>query len=215
MSDYFLGEVKLVSFNFAPKGFALCAGGMLKIADNQALYALLGTNYGGDGRTVFALPDLQGRTPVAQGQGLGLQNRSWGEWGGMQQVTVDLRQLPEHGHTLNAYHDAGDSLSPENASLAAGGAGTFTGQVPAGISVSGTTTIQGKSGALQNGQTSEARSVSGTVAIWPYRTNHPMDTVMSPSAIGSTGGGQPLNTESPYLAMLYVMALTGTFPARN
>ena len=97
MSEPYLGEIKIVSFNFAPKGWALCNGQSLPINQNQALFSILGTTYGGDGRVNFALPDLRGRTPVYQGQGITL-----GEKGGQEAHTLTVSEIPTHVHLLTA-----------------------------------------------------------------------------------------------------------------
>jgi microcystin-dependent protein len=97
MSDPFLSEIKIVSFNFPPKGWALCNGQLLPINQNQALFSLLGTTYGGDGRVNFALPDLQGRIPIHFGN-----NHSLGEKGGEENHTLILSELPAHSHTFSA-----------------------------------------------------------------------------------------------------------------
>jgi microcystin-dependent protein len=97
MSEPFLSEIKLVSFNFAPKGWALCNGQALPINQNQALFALLGTTYGGNGQTTFNLPNLRGQVPIHMGNG-----HTLGETGGSTAVTVNIQQLPTHLHTLNA-----------------------------------------------------------------------------------------------------------------
>ena len=97
MSQPFMGEIKLVSFNFAPKGWALCNGQFLPINQNQALFSLLGTTYGGNGQTTFALPNLRGQVPIHVGSG-----HTLGEKGGTTAVTVNIQQLPTHLHTLVA-----------------------------------------------------------------------------------------------------------------
>ncbi|HET6975063.1 MAG TPA: tail fiber protein [Pyrinomonadaceae bacterium] len=97
MSEPFLSEIKIVSFNFPPKGWALCNGQLLPINQNQALFALLGTVYGGNGQTNFALPNLRGRVPVHEGSGHDL-----GEAAGSTSVTVNIQQLPTHFHVANA-----------------------------------------------------------------------------------------------------------------
>jgi microcystin-dependent protein len=102
MSEPFLGEIRLVGFNFEPRGWAFCNGQLLSIAQNTALFALLGTTYGGNGQTTFALPDLRGRAPIHMGQGPGLTNRRIGEVGGSENVTLTANQLPAHNHNLNA-----------------------------------------------------------------------------------------------------------------
>jgi len=93
-----IGEIMAVPFNFAPKGWALCAGQILPINQNTALFSLLGTTYGGNGTTNFALPDLRGRTPVSSGQGPGLSSYDLGGTGGVEQVTLTISQLPPHSH---------------------------------------------------------------------------------------------------------------------
>jgi microcystin-dependent protein len=100
MSDPFLSEIKMMSFNFPPKGWAMCNGQLLPINQNQALFSLLGTTYGGDGRTTFALPNLQGAAPMQWGQGPGLSNRDLGEVGGTGTVTLAESQIPSHTHQV-------------------------------------------------------------------------------------------------------------------
>src|SRR5687768_17685367 len=107
MSEPFLSEIKIVSFNFAPKGWALCNGQFLPINQNQALFALLGTTYGGNGQTTFQLPDFRGRIPMHEGNGHGL-----GERGGQTAHTVSLSELPAHTHFLMASSTQGNSVNP-------------------------------------------------------------------------------------------------------
>ena len=102
MSQPFLGQIQSFGFNFAPRGWALCNGQLLSIAQNTALFALLGTTYGGNGQTTFALPDLRGRCSLHFGQGPGLTNRDLGEVSGTETVTLTTNQMPQHNHTMNA-----------------------------------------------------------------------------------------------------------------
>jgi microcystin-dependent protein len=102
MADPFIAEIRIVPFNFAPRGWALCNGQLIPIAQNTALFSLLGTTYGGDGRTNFALPDLQGRSAMHPGQGPGLSLRDLGESGGSATVALLASAIPAHTHTLNA-----------------------------------------------------------------------------------------------------------------
>lgn len=118
MSDQFLAEIRIFPFNFAPKGWAPCRGQIMPISQNTALFSLLGTNYGGDGRSTFALPNLQGSIPLHAGQGAGLTPRSLGEEGGQAQVTLISTEMPLHSHTARALNDAGDRTSPVGASWA-------------------------------------------------------------------------------------------------
>jgi len=116
--DPFLGEIRLVAFSFAPKGWALCDGRLLPINQNQALFALLGTYYGGDGRTTFALPDLRGRVPV------GAEGSSYpiGSTGGEESVKLAVGQLPSHAHPVRANSGAAGTKDPVGAVPAKGGA---------------------------------------------------------------------------------------------
>lgn len=108
MSEPFLGQLGLFSFNFAPKGWAMCNGQLLPISQNQALFSLLGTFYGGDGRVNFALPNLQSRCPMHVGNG-----HTQGESGGAQAVTLTLQQLPTHTHNVNASSAVGNQANPK------------------------------------------------------------------------------------------------------
>jgi len=113
MSEPFLGQISMFGFNFAPRGWALCNGQILAIASNTALFSLLGTNYGGNGQTTFALPDLQGRVPRHWGQGAGLSNYVIGEVAGVENVSLITTQIPVHTHTATAAVNASaSSLAP-------------------------------------------------------------------------------------------------------
>ncbi len=114
MSEPFIGQIMMVGFNFAPRGWALCNGQLLSIAQNTALFSLLGTYYGGNGQTTFALPDLRGRMPIHQGQGPGLTPRTIGENGGEETVTLNRGELPQHNHTVNVQSSPGNSTTPTN-----------------------------------------------------------------------------------------------------
>ncbi|MGP0049208.1 MAG: phage tail protein [Solirubrobacteraceae bacterium] len=113
MTDQFLGEIRIFGTNFAPIGWAQCNGQLLSIAQNTALFSILGTTYGGDGRSTFALPNLQGNVPVGMGQLAGGQLYDLGETGGVQSVTVLSTTMPAHGHTLQAH--TGRGLAPQAA----------------------------------------------------------------------------------------------------
>ena len=102
MVEPFLGEIEFFAFPTPPKGWAACAGQLLAIDQNQALFTLLGTTYGGDGMKTFALPDLRGRLPLGQGQGRTLENYALGQAGGQESVTLTVQQIPGHTHPVNA-----------------------------------------------------------------------------------------------------------------
>lgn len=107
MAEPFLGEIRLMSFNHAPKGWAMCNGQFLPINQNQALFSLLGTTYGGNGQTTFALPDLRSKTPIHKGNG-----HTLGETGGEQAHTITIAEMPTHAHVLNATNTVGNTIVP-------------------------------------------------------------------------------------------------------
>lgn len=119
MSDPYVGEVRLFAGNFAPLGWAFCQGQLMPISENETLFNLIGTTYGGDGQQTFALPDLRGRVPVHQGQGLGLTPRQMGEMAGVESVALSTVQMPAHSHALRASTAAASVTTPAGALLGA------------------------------------------------------------------------------------------------
>ena len=120
MADPFVAEIRIFPFNFAPKGWAFCDGQLLPISQNTALFSLLGTTYGGNGKSNFALPDLQGSAPLHPGQGQGLSLYDLGQQGGSETVTLIETEMPAHSHTLRGVEDDGGFLTPAGNLLAAG-----------------------------------------------------------------------------------------------
>lgn len=179
MAQPYLGEIKLFGGNFQIRGWAYCNGQLLSIAQNSALYALLGTTYGGDGVTTFALPNLQSRIALHQGTGPGLTTRVIGEANGVESVTLIPSQLPSHTHQAIATTVQSTASAPANA-------------LPATPSHA-TTEFLYLSG-----------SASGTT-----------DAPPAPSSVSSAGGNQPHNNIQPILALNYLIALEGVFPAQN
>ena len=117
MSDPFIGEIRLFAGNFAPNGWAFCSGQTMSIAQNTALFSLLGTTYGGNGQTTFVLPDLRGRVPVHQGNGPGLTPRTLGEVSGSEAITLTTSQIPAHSHALRASTAAASGSTPAGSLL--------------------------------------------------------------------------------------------------
>lgn len=113
MSEPYIGQIMMFAGNFAPRGWQFCQGQVLSIAQNTALFSILGTTYGGNGQTTFALPDLRGRVPMQPGQGPGLSPRTLGEQGGSENVTLISTQMPAHTHAHVASGAQGDQFSPE------------------------------------------------------------------------------------------------------
>jgi microcystin-dependent protein len=177
MSEPFIGQIMMFGGNFTIRGWAFCDGQLLPISQNQALFAILGPTYGGDGRTTFGLPDLRGRVAIHQGNGAGLSNYNLGQRGGVETVTLNANQIPAHTHTATAH-----------AKMPAGNSNDATG----------------------NFWSDDAGAASAT-----YSTT--ADTTMNPGAVtlASIGGGQDHTNIQPYLAVNYLIALTGIFPSRN
>lgn len=112
MSDQFVAEIRIFPFNFPPTGWAFCDGQLMPISQNTALFSLLGTVYGGDGKSTFALPDLQGSAPMQPGQGQGLSDRFLGEQSGVESITLIVSEMPVHNHVVNTSNDDGNNTQP-------------------------------------------------------------------------------------------------------
>jgi microcystin-dependent protein len=137
MSNPFVAEIRIFPFNFAPKGWAFCSGQILPLSQNTALFSLLGTTYGGDGKSNFALPNMQGNVPMHPGQGPGLSLHDLGETGGSDTVTLLDSEMPIHSHTMTAFASAGNRLTPVGNSIArANGATPFVPGNPSHVTMS-------------------------------------------------------------------------------
>lgn len=135
MTDPFVAEIRIFPFNFAPKGWAFCNGQLMPISQNTALFSLLGTRYGGDGLSTFALPDLQGSVPMHQGQGPGLSNYFLGETGGVETVTLIQSEIPAHAHQASGASGSGPTSPAGNAW------GALPGRTPPPMYASGNPTV--------------------------------------------------------------------------
>src|SRR5687768_17935548 len=118
MSDQFVAEIRIFPFNFPPTGWAFCDGQLMPISQNTALFSLLGTTYGGDGKSTFALPDMQGNAPMQPGQGQGLSLRDLGEMSGVESITLLVSEIPAHTHSFTGANNLGDNPLPTNNTLA-------------------------------------------------------------------------------------------------
>ncbi len=187
----FLAEVRLFAGNFAPRGWALCEGQLLSIAQNTALFSLLGTIYGGDGRTTFALPDLRGRVPISPGTGPGLPTYREGTRSGQAEHVLNFLEMPSHSH-LNTVQMTGGFAVGTNANPAGSGepAGNVLGESSSGVY---------NSNAAEAGE--ELGGVNNTKNI----------TVQ----LANTGGTQAHNNMQPYLSINHIIAIQGTFPSRS
>jgi microcystin-dependent protein len=178
-SEPLLGQLALVGYNFCPRGWADASGQILSIAQNTALFSLYGTQYGGDGQTTFALPDLRGRSPIHIGQGPGLPNYTQGQQGGATSFTMTVTQMPAHTHAAGVQTASGtaNTVDPRLAAFSR--------------------KAQATDGYLANGTPSGRFMAENTVIL------------------GATGGSQPVNKVSPFLALRWCVALQGIFPSRN
>jgi microcystin-dependent protein len=187
-TEPYLSEIALFPFNFAPQGWAMCSGQLLPINQNQALFSLLGTTYGGNGQTTFALPDLRGRVPLGFGPDPA-PGHDLGETGGSETTTLAVAHLPQHVHGIDASgltatarctNDAANQRSP-------------TAGVPA-VEAAGVT-------ATYSNAVPDANMRGGAVAVG--------------MTADVTGGGQAHENRQPYLVLTYCIALQGIFPSRN
>ena len=188
MSDPFLGEIRIVGFNFAPRDWSMCQGQTVSISQNTALFSLLGTTFGGDGVSNFKLPDFQGRSPVGMGTGAGLSQIVQGEQSGSENVTLALSQMPAHTHVAQA-----------TVGVPAVAASTNVAAAPSETTVLGPISAGGRPGTL-------------------YSTDAPNTNLKpfnAPVTVGAAGGSQPMNIRNPFLGTNFVIAMSGIFPSRS
>jgi len=150
--DPFLGQIIMFGGNFAPRGWALCDGQLLPINNYQALFSILGTTYGGDGRTTFALPELRGRIPMHAGNGPGLTDRRLGQRFGTETVTLTTQEIPSHKHTttLHAESTPGSSNNPTNNLIGGGGSKFAPSAAAANVAMNAESIVAGNTGGGQN-----------------------------------------------------------------
>lgn len=205
MSEPFLGEIRLVGFNFAPQGWASANGALLSLVQNTALFSLLGTTFGGNGQTTFGLPDYRGRSPVGMGQGPGLTNVEQGEVAGTPTVTLLSSNLPTHSVTIPP-QTATASLSGSIAIPASTGAATTASPANA---VPASPVNSGRPYPIY------AAAQSGSDTLAPFNATL-TGNVQIPQAVAlSTGSNVPVNIQSPYLGTNFIIALQGIFPSRQ
>lgn len=144
MSEPFVGEIRMFAGNFAPRGWAFCDGQLLAVSQNDALFSLLGTIYGGDGRTTFGLPDMRGRIPIHAGTGPGLSARRLGTKSGQEKVTLTVDQTPSHDHTWNANTAVAQNRTPAGNLLASPSGNVYSGAAnPTSFSSSAVSNVGG------------------------------------------------------------------------
>ncbi|MDH3976419.1 MAG: tail fiber protein [Deltaproteobacteria bacterium] len=191
MAEPFLGEIRIFGFSFNPRGWAYCSGQLLSIGQYSALYSLLGTYYGGDGRSTFGVPDLRGRVPISFGQGPGLSHYPLAYRGGLETVQLQQAQMPVHTHTATP-----DLKSHTPAKSGAANVSSPGGNAPAEYTVGTERTPENLYSDTPD-TTLKAGEVDGTIAV------------------GEAGGSQMHENRQPYLALNYCIALDGLYPSRN
>ena len=215
MSDAYMGEIKAFGFPFAPRNFALCNGATIAISQNNALFALLGTYYGGNGTTTFQLPNLQSRYPIGQGQGLGLSQYVIGEVGGVENVTLLQNNMPIHTHIAQT------TVTPNSSGLSASTAihgltsPSATTAIPTGNLLTAGTTGGGSPVAIKP-YAAPANGTDTTLASqMAVTTISGVVTATAATTLQTAGGSIPFNIQSPYLVINYCIATVGIFPSRN
>ncbi len=209
MSDPFIGEIKLVGFSFAPRGYVFCNGAVMGIQQNAAMFSLLGTTFGGNGVQTFGVPDFRSRIPVGMGQGPGLSNYLQGQMAGTENTTLLLANLPAHNHT------AATTLS-----------GAFTATTTINALTQPTAKQPSPAGALCTGATDNATGAvvssyalpgSGTAATMATgaATTTIGGALTAATTVGLTGNNIPISNLQPYLGTNYIIATEGIFPSRN
>jgi microcystin-dependent protein len=193
MSEPFVGEIRMAGFDFAPRGWAFCAGQLLAISQYSALFSLLGTKYGGDGRTTFGLPDYRSRSPVGMGHGPGLSLITQGEKGGAEHVTVLQTNMPAHTHSTTQLSAA--------VAIPAVTSSTNVSGTPSVSSILGPVTASGRAAELYSTDAAD-------VTLKPFDAHVTGHTDMS-------GGGLPIDIRNPFLGTNFIIALQGLFPSRS
>jgi microcystin-dependent protein len=186
MSDQFLAEIRIFPTNFAPLGWATCDGQLIPVSQNTSLFALLGTTYGGDGKSTFALPNLNRRAPMHPNSFInnntGLSGHDLGETGGSETVTLLQSEMPVHTHVPQVSTNAADG---NNATAKVIGAARYD----------------------------DGQGTTGQLSTFSANVNNPL-VQLAPTALAVAGGDQPHNNMQPYLVLNFCIALQGTFPPR-
>lgn len=192
MEEY-LGTIKAFAFNFAPRGWAQCHGQLLAISGNDALFSLLGTTYGGDGRTTFGLPDLRGHVPIGDGQAPGFSNRRLGQKGGSETNYLNVTQLPSHGHVVNL---DGQGIVSKVAMPAVNDEGKLE---------------ETENNIIANHTNGFASAASADASLAAF--NAPVSGSLN---TGNTGNGAPINNMQPYLSLNFcIYTVGGVYPPRS
>ncbi|MBZ9612375.1 phage tail protein [Rheinheimera maricola] len=205
--DPMLGSMCVFAGNFAPRGFALAQGQLLSISQNTALFSILGTTYGGDGRTTFALPDTRGRALIGAGHGSGLSFITLGQMSGQETTTLTLNQMPQHNHSASTNVQLLNMDSSASTAVLKGLAAMSNSNTPTGRVLANS---PGRDNIYSDG--------APNVELNPesIELNINLDMLFdSSTTVGLAGGNQSFSVRDPYLAINWVIALEGIYPSRN
>lgn len=210
----FIGEIKIFGGNFAPRGWAFCQGQLLAIAQNQALFSLLGTTYGGDGRTTFGLPDLRGRAPIGFGTGPGLSARVLGARSGQERVTLSPQEMPAHSHVIT------NQSSTNTGSLSVVGSATIKCSSAAGDTQDPNNGFpaETKTAAGDKIYCSDATKATSTMNPNAVELNASVQGEVQVTVVSdchSTGGSIGHDNMQPWIGVNYIIALVGIYPSRS
>lgn len=213
-AEPFVGEINFVGFNYAPAGWAKCDGQELSVNQNAALFSLLGTAYGGDGVKTFKLPDMRGRVPVHQGQGLGGSNYSMGQIGGNENITLSINNMPAHSHPATALSTSTSTMDSGAQAISTLKAANVTGDAPSAAN-----------NAIANSSASLTKIYSSSTV--PNVNMHPASiqttlnnlniatTTTTTVTVGNSGNSQPFSILQPFVVVNCIIATDGVYPARQ
>lgn len=203
--ETFVGQIILAGFNFAPRGYALCAGQIMSISQWTAVFSLLGTTYGGNGQSTFGLPNLQGRLAIGQGQGAGLSNYVIGEMGGVENTSLLISNMPAHNHIA--------VVTPSTLN----GSGVATGDIAIPAQDGGAGTNIPSPSAYLGKPSAPIYAAASDTTLKPFSATLTAAVSVAPPTVqvGITGGSIPFSVQQPFLTLNYSIALQGIFPSRN
>lgn len=214
MSEAFMGEIKAFGFSYAPRNFAFCNGATIGISQNTALFALLGTQFGGNGQTTFQLPNLGGRLAIGQGQSNGTSQYVMGEVGGVEHVTLTQSQMPQHTHLAQT------TVTPNSSGLAAAttinALAAPTARVPGPANNLPTVGFDPSTNAVMQNYAAPGNGTAVTMNSGMATTTISGSvTATAATTVQIAGGSLPFSVQQPYLAINYCIATVGIFPSRN
>lgn len=215
MSDPIMSEISLFGCNFAPRNWAFCMGQLMAVSEYQSLYSLLGTTYGGDGRTSFGLPDLRGRTAVGPGIGPGLSNRVLGQKGGWESVQLSISNMPSHNHAASGHASSTGTLNGtpnSNASVKCNNSSVTT-NAPAGKVWGANRNYEIYADDTGTDDEMHAGLVQVTVDLSPVTVD--VTTTVDSVTVNNAGGNMAHDNMSPFLVLNYSICTIGLYPSRN